>query len=455
MRVLFIRPRPSPETIGLQHLMIVEPLELEILATLIRPQHDVFVVDMILEKADLRYFIEDFRPDIICLTGYITHIPVIIKYCIEAKSINPAIITVAGGVHVEKYPEDINHEAIDYRVVRNATRSFPLLIDFLTGKSPFPQGILKTNEPLDENDLPDYDFFTPLPDRFLTRKYRHRYFYVFHNKVALIKTSFGCPYMCKFCFCRKITGEKYYARPLEDVINELNSIKEKEIYIVDDDFLVSVKRMREFIKLLRERNIRKRYLVYGRADFIANNPELIKEFSDVGLRTVIVGFESFNDIELTGFNKQTDSDTNKRAMNVLNKNKVDCYAALIISPSWNPDDFRKAGDIMIDLGIKFVNLQPLTPLKGTGITTDKKDLVIDRENYACWDLAHVTIRPLNMELSDFYKNILKLYLRIIFYPKHLVSLLKYPLHMQIRMSKGMYRVMKQYKNKIMEVSGHA
>lgn len=455
MRVLFIRPQPSPETIGLQHLMIVEPLELEILATLIRPEHDVLIVDMILEKLDFRSFIEDFRPDIICLTGYITHIPVIINYCIEAKRVNPDIITVTGGVHVEKYPEDINHAAIDYRVIRNATRSFPLLIDFLAGKSQFPVGILKTNETLTEDNLPDYDFFTPLPDRSLTRKYRHQYFYVFHNKVALIKTSFGCPYRCNFCFCRKITGDKYYARPLEDVIDELNSIKEKEIYIVDDDFLVSVKRTREFIRLLKERNIRKRYLVYSRADFIAENPGLIKEFREVGLRTVIVGLESFDDIELTGFNKQTDSATNKMAMNVLNKNRVNCYAAVIISPLWNSDDFRKAGDIMIDLGIKFVNLQPLTPLKGTGITADKEDLVIDRENYACWDLAHVTIRPLNMGLTDFYKNILKLYLRIIFYPKHLISLLKYPLHMQFRMSKGMYRVMKQYKNKIMEVSRDA
>jgi hopanoid C-3 methylase len=455
MRVLFARPQPSPETIGLQHLMIVEPLELEILATLIGQNHNVFIVDMILEKADFRSFIEDFHPDIICLTGYITHIPVIINYCIEAKRINPIIITVVGGVQVEKYPDDINHTAIDYRVVRNATHSFPLLIDFLAGKSQFPHGILKTDEYLNEANLPDYDFFTPLPDRSLTSKYRHRYFYVFHNKVALIKTSFGCPYRCKFCFCRKITGEKYYVRPLEDVINELNSINENEIYIVDDDFLVSVKRIKEFINLLRERNIRKRYLVYGRADFIADNPELIKEFRDVGLRTVIVGLESFDDIELASFNKQSDSSTNRRAMNVLNKYKVDCYAAVIISPSWNSEDFRKAGDIMIDLGIKFVNLQPLTPLKGTGIIADEKDLVIDRENYACWDLAHVTIRPLNMELADFYQNILNLYLRIIFYPKHLISMLKYPLHMQFRMSKGIYRVMKQYKSKIMEVSEHA
>ena len=146
MKVLFVRPRPSPDTIGLQHLMIVEPLELEILATLIKEVHEVRIVDMILERRELDYFIKDFNPDTLCMTGYITHIPVMIQYCVAAKQVNPQIITIVGGVHVEKFPEDIDHESIDYRVVRNATKSFPKLIEFLSGKPHFPPGILRTNE---------------------------------------------------------------------------------------------------------------------------------------------------------------------------------------------------------------------------------------------------------------------------------------------------------------------
>jgi len=79
------------------------------------------------------------------------------------------------------------------------------------------------------------------------------------------------------------------------VIDELEGIREKEIYIVDDDFLLSRSRVSEFIRLLHERNIRKKYLLYGRADFIASNPDLIRDFKNAGLRTVIVGLESFID----------------------------------------------------------------------------------------------------------------------------------------------------------------
>ena len=455
MKVLFVRPRPSPETIGLQHLMVVEPLELEILAALIRKKNDVKIVDMILEKEDLGYFINEYNPDVLCLTGYITHIPVIISYCKTAKQINKKIITIAGGVHIEKFPEDADDEAVDYRVVRNAAITFPELINHFKGFSEFPSGVLRTHEIMEESKLPAYDFYVAPPDRSLTNKYRNKYFYIFHNKVALIKTSFGCPYKCKFCYCRKITGDKYFARPLDEVMDELSSIKEKEIYIIDDDFLISKNRLREFIRSLKERRINKKYLIYGRADFIAENPDIIKEFREVGLRTIIVGLESFDDVELNEFNKQTSSNTNKKAMEVLNKYKVDCYAAVIISPSWSHEDFKKAGDIMTDLGIKFVNLQPLTPLKGTGINVREEDLVISRTDYVKWDLAHVAIRPEKMSLEDFYKNILNLYIRIIQNPKNFFKNLKYPLNMQLKMASGLSRVKKQYQKRIMEIAEHA
>jgi hopanoid C-3 methylase len=438
------------DTIGLQHLMVVEPLELEILATLIKDKHTVRIVDMILEKKELTFFLNDFQPDVLCITGYITHIPVIIRYCQQAKEFNKDIITITGGVHVEKFPEDIDHESVDFRVVRNATISFPQLISFISEGAHFPAGVLKTNEVLIDENLPDYDFFYPVPDRSLTANYRKKYFYVFHNKVALVKTSFGCPYKCNFCFCRKITGDRYFARPLIDVIDEIAGIKENEIYIVDDDFLVNAKRIREFIYLLNDRGIKKKFLVYGRADFIAGNPDIIRDFKKAGLRTIIVGLESFDDNELNDFNKQTTSSTNKFAMDVLNRNSVDCYAAVIVSPSWDESHFKRAGDIMIKLGIKFVNLQPLTPLKGTGIIVEDKDLVVDRKDYAKWDLAHVTIKPEKLSLKDFYTNILKLYLRILNH--HLLYFLRYPIKRQWIMAIGLRKVIRQYKQRIMEVS---
>jgi radical SAM superfamily enzyme YgiQ (UPF0313 family) len=456
MKILFVRPRPSEVTIGLQHVMIVEPLELEVMATLAGSANNSVIIDMILEKKTIDYFIRKENPDVFCVTGYITNVPGMINYCRRAKGINQKIITIAGGVHCEVCPEDLNDESIDYRVVRNATLVFPQLIEYIENRNLFPKGILRYNEKFLLSELPPFDFSYPIPDRKLTARYRKSYFYIFHDRVALIKTSFGCPFTCNFCFCREITRGKYFERSLSEVIEELRSIEEKNIYIVDDDFLTGRTRVKDFIEANRSAGLDKNYLLYGRADFIADNPDIIEDFRSVGLKTVIVGFESFYDHELKNYNKNTDAKTNEEAMKVLNHYKIDCYATIIVSPDWGREEFDFCRDKIRSLGIHYVNLQPFTPLPGTGNLVERDDLIIPYSDFERWDLAHVTIRPKKMSTADFYKNILQLYNSILFQPRFLFDhIKKYNLLMILKMIKGSIKVRKQYLLKIKEVNRDA
>lgn len=451
MNILFVRPKPSGMTIGLQYVMIVEPLELEVLATLVQEDNEVNIIDLILEKQPFIFFLKKYDPDIICVTGYITHTKIIQDICITAKTFNKKIITITGGVHVEKLPETVDHKTIDYRVVRNATRTFPELINYLSKKDFFPLGVLRRGENLIEENLPDYDFFVPIPNRELTAGYRNKYFYVFHNKVALLKTSFGCPFNCNFCYCRKITGDHYHARELDKVIKELQGIKEKEIYIIDDDFLVSKKRLNTFMDLLEQHNIKKKYLIYGRADFIVKNTKLLKRFKSLGLRTIIVGLESFKNEELDALNKNTSQETNTATLNLLNEMGIDCYASIIAMPEWSEADFKYITQKMISLKVRFLNIQPLTPLLKTDIEFDESKLIISREDYPKWDLAHIVIQPKKMKVNTYYKNILKMYEKILFRPNNLIHHMKYPIGMQLKLFKGALKVRKQYRQKFAEV----
>ena len=448
MNILFVRPKPPDETIGLQHVMIVEPLELEILATLVKENNKVLIVDLILEKKPFRYFLEQFNPDMVCVTGYITHTKVMQEICSSVKKFDSTCITVVGGVHVEQLPETIDHESIDYRVVRNATRTFPVLIDYLNKKAYFPAGVLRKGELLVAENLPEFDFYVPISDRDLTAKYRERYFYVFHNKVALLKTSFGCPSKCNFCYCRKITGDHYFARNLDEVIMELQSIKEKEVYIIDDDFLVSENRLIAFMDLLEKFNIRKKYLIYGRADFIVKHTDLLRRFKKLGLRTIIVGFESFNNEELASLNKNTSNKINEATMNVLNSLEIDCYASIIAMPGWSAEDFNFITRKLISLKVRFLNIQPLTPLLKTDIDFDDSKLIISRDEFPKWDLAHVVVQPTSMSVKDFYKNILSMYESILLRPANILHHLKYPLIIQLKLFKGVLKVKKQYRQKL-------
>jgi len=456
MKILMVRPKPSSETIGLQHVMIVEPLELEILCALKRSQDEVVIVDMILEKRTFESFIIEHQPDVLCVSGYITNVATMISYCKIAMKISDKIITIVGGVHCEVCPEDFENEEVDFRVVRNAAVIFTDLLNHIDLHTELPKGVFQKGDSLETTQLPAFDFTIPFPDRASVAKYRDNYFYIFHDKVALIKTSLGCPYSCSFCFCRIITEEKYFQRPLSDVLNELEQIREKEIYIVDDDFLVDKKRLQEFISEIRKRKIDKHFLVYGRADFIAQNPDVMHELASIGLRTVIVGFESFSDKVLNDYNKKTSVEMNRETMKVLHQNKIECFACIIIPPEWDREDFRNMVKVVKSLGIHFVNLQPLTPLPKTGINFPEDRIIVSRTNYEKWDLAHVTVQPLKLSVPDFYKEILKAYSSIIYSPNVIWKyIITYKPAMLFKMLVGGYRVSNQYRQKIKEARHHA
>jgi radical SAM superfamily enzyme YgiQ (UPF0313 family) len=445
VKVLLVRSRQPEETIGLQHLMVVEPLELEVIGALVAPPDGVVLVDLMLEEEPLEAFLARERPDLVGFTGYITNVGVLCDLAARVKRWSPRTVTVVGGPHAELNPQDFDVPSIDFRVVRNATTEFPRLVAHLKGEGPLPAGVLATGQALDEARLPAFDFTYPTPRRDLTARYRHRYFYLYQDHVALVKSSFGCPFTCSFCACRVLTRGQYVTRPLDEVLDEIAALAEEEVYIVDDDFLISPERVLAFVAGLERRGVKKHFQVYGRADFIAANPDVIARFRAAGLTVVIVGLESFDDKELAQYGKRAEAAANLRAMEVLEAHDIDVYATFILSPDWDRSDFARLDRFMSDLHIRFANLQPLTPLPGVEYQVDEARLVEHRTDWAKWDLAHITVRPTRLPVADFYAETMRLYRRMIWRPGNLWKNRKYALHMQWRILRGLARIDRQYR----------
>ena len=449
LRILLLRPRPPKETIGLQHVMICEPLELEYLVGNIdKAKASVKIIDMILEKKPIEFFINKYKPHIVGMTAYITHVGAVKEMARKIKCLSNQTITVVGGVHAEVVPEDFISKYIDYIICSNPVETFNKIIDrvragvdtkeiegtYVKGKK-----YIRTSS---YNILP--------PDRSSVKRYRKKYYYMFHNPCALIKTSLGCPYTCSFCFCKEITGGKYFARKIDEVMEELESIKEREIYIVDDDFLFNEDRLNLFCDELEKRNIHKRFLVYGRADFIASHEKVIGRLSRHGLSAVIVGVESVREKDLKDFNKRSSLENNEKAIRILQKYGIELYATMILQPDFTKKDFRQIEDYIIGLNVSFVNLQPLTPLPGTEIYDDYKDkILVPRKDYAMWDLAHIVLEPEHMSIRQYYYQIIKTYARIVLRPNNIIKMLKkYGIKEVAKMWWGSQFVSLQYIGKI-------
>ncbi|MBQ7971883.1 MAG: cobalamin-dependent protein [Lachnospiraceae bacterium] len=452
MKVLFFRPRPHKETIGLQNVMICEPLELEYLASNLESKgHETVIIDMILEKKSLAYFLKLHQPDVVGLTGYIAHVNVIKDYARQVKAYNPNLPVVVGGVHAEVNPEDFESEYIDYIVRANGIRTMMDILDSMEGKKDREAlpCVYRKDGPMAEKET-EFNYLFPARDK--VNAYRKKYYYMFHRNCSLIKTSFGCPYSCKFCFCRQITDEKYFTRTLESIVEELEGVPETEIYIVDDDFLVNRERLLTFCDMLEERNIRKKYLIYGRADFIAGNEDVIRRFKEVGLRAVIVGLESCDSNELVDYNKKTNVKINEDAVGILKKYDVECYGTFILGLDWKKEDFKALGKWIKKLGLVFVNLQPLTPLRGTELYEAYRDSFIVREDeYEKWDLAHLVVKPTNISARKYYWYTIVLYYAITVNPASAWYMVKkYGLHDTLKLSVGAFKVNLQYFKKLIQ-----
>ncbi|MBR4413613.1 MAG: cobalamin-dependent protein [Lachnospiraceae bacterium] len=451
--------------------MICEPLELEYISANIEALgHTCNIVDMIIEKKNVPYFVKLYNPDVVGITGYISHVNIMKRYAKEAKEVNENIVTIIGGVHAEVNPGDFESPYVDYIIRANGIRTFIDILNKLEKDKEKNNGELKndgkeTSEIIGEEDeieciyVPgkkppkkDTTFNYLYPDREKVNKYRSKYYYMFHRNCTLIKTSFGCPYNCKFCFCRQIMDDQYFARDLEDIVAELETIPETEIYIVDDDFLVGRERILKFCDLLEQKGIEKKYLIYGRADYVAANEDVIKRFKEVGLRAVIVGLESCDSKQLDDYNKRTNVEINEKAVGILKKYDVECYGTFILGLDWTKEDFNALHKWIKKLGLVFVNLQPLTPLRGTDIYEKYKPRFIVREDeYEKWDLAHLVVRPDNISVRKYYWYTMVLYYKITANPVsgwYMVK--KYGLHDTLKLSFGAVAVNNQYWKKLIE-----
>lgn len=439
MKIVLLRPKPDSETIGLQHVMICEPLELEYVGAVLENDHQVVLYDMILEKNSIEEIVKIEMPDMVCMTGYISHVNILMDYSRCIKQINDKILTVVGGVHAEVVPEDFEKGSFDYIISANP---LDYIVSIANGNV-FSR-IIKAEK--------SRNFDYPHPARHLSDRYRKDYYYMFHNPCSLIKTSFGCPYNCSFCFCKTITDGTYFTRSIEDVIDELKTIDDEEIYIVDDDFLFDEKRLNEFCDAVEKQGIHKKYLVYGRADFIAENPVVMKRLKAVGLRAVIVGLESYSDKDLDSYNKNSKIHASEACIKLLSTLDIECYGTFIIGLDWEKTDFKSLHQFIVKTGIQFVNLQPLTPMPGTGVyEKSSKDWIVKTDDFAKWDMAHLVVQPEHLSIRRYYFEIVRLYYRVTLRPVMVLRVLKkYPFKENIKLTIGANRVMWQYIKRIIK-----
>ena len=113
------------------------------------------------------------------------------------------------------------------------------------------------------------------PARDLLR-HRRKYFIGVLDPCASIEFSRGCPWDCSFCSAWTFYGRSYRIKSAEAAADELASIREPGIFIVDDVAFIQAEHGMAIGEAIARRGIKKHYYLETRGDVLLRNKDVFR-----------------------------------------------------------------------------------------------------------------------------------------------------------------------------------
>lgn len=416
--VLLIHPEISRTKYNFVGVIENECLELEYISAVLKEKgHNVVLYDGQVEKGGVPEAIVKCNPDVVYVCGRTRQENFMLEYCLDAKKYNEQIVTIIGGFHAQLCYERLYKPYVDYVVTTfDAYRVLDIVnyacLDDDVKLEEIDSICYKKDGAWVKNSQVAADINTqPWPDRTYYYEHPDNYRYLELKHAAWVRTAYSCPYNCMFCHRNRMNTGKYVCRDIVDVVEEIEGIDSDNIYIVDDDFLYNKERLNEFIRLIRQKNIKKNYICYGRADFIAANKDIMTELKSIGFYYVLVGLEAVDDKYLSGYNKRSDISNNIKSVEICNELGINIMGMFIVDLDYRPRDFKNLYKWIKVHKLKHVAISIFTPEMGLETyDTYKSRLITDNPSH--WDYLHLVAKPTNMGVKRYYYNYYKLLIRL-------------------------------------------
>ena len=408
MRILLVRPPRIEQAITLSDFMFSEPLGLEMIYGVLKEEHDIEIFDMMIEGISLSKKIGSFKPDTVGITSLCIDVIKVIELCAEVKKADRKIITVVGGTQAYLNPEAFYHETVDHVFQSTSSGNLKFFYNGLSmGKIQKADGVLSRAFDYETIGVKGYNQYLA-PDRSSTAKYREVYSYFGYRPAAIMEFGTGCEKGCDFCLRWRIEGVKEKLIDMELTKKDLLSIKEPTIMFIDNDFFASREKIEGFMQLVKKLKTKKNYIMYGSVKGIISYKEYLEELSGLGLKAILVGYETFNDAEMTQYLKNSTTLDNRVAAKVLKDSGIDVWASFMAHPDWSKKDFEKLRAYIKALKPQISSISPLTPFPGLPMYDYYKDrLLYKAEDYEKWSFGQVMIKPSQISLRRYYYELLK------------------------------------------------
>jgi hopanoid C-3 methylase len=400
MKVLLVHPS------GLMYSEVylkLEPLGLERVAAAIRAAgHEVRLIDLqLFTHAELDRELGRFAPDAVGFSlNYLANIPEVIDLARGIKIQRPGTFIFAGGHSVSFVTQEVLEHAdgaIDCLIMGEGEVTAPRMLEAAPDVHGLPGVVTRDGAGPNPELLDDLDRFRPARD--LTRR-RRRYFIGVLDPCASIEFTRGCPWDCSFCSAWTFYGRSYRQSRPQAIAEEMASIREPNVFIVDDVAFVHPEHGHAIADAIEQRGIRKRYYLETRCDVLVRNEDVFQRWAKMGLEYMFLGFESLNESQLKMFRKRITPNENFKALEVARRLGISVAVNLITDPSWDEEQFRRAQEWAMQVP-EIVHLTVATPYPGTELFhTDKRRLTT--HDYRLFDVQHAVL-PTRLPLERFYE----------------------------------------------------
>jgi radical SAM superfamily enzyme YgiQ (UPF0313 family) len=461
MRILLVRPPRIKQAITLSDFMFSEPLGLEMVYGLLMHDHEVEIFDMMVDRMPLPSKLESFLPDAVGFTSLCIDVHMVLELCREVKGMNPALITLVGGTQAYLNPLAFADEAVDHimefvdesnlveffveleKSKRDSKQSIHGTLDVV----PSVRGIRSQRNGFERVGNPGRNCYLP-PYRASTDKYRNEYSYFGYKPAAIMEYGIGCEKVCDFCLRWRIEGAKEKLLNLEMTRQDLQTIQEPTVMLIDNDFFASEYKIRTFLNLLRELDIQKNFIVYASVKGIIEFEPLVREFKELGLKAVLIGYETFKDEEMTAYKKKSGTGDNPIAARILERLDIDVWASFMAHPDWSVEDFKTFRRYIRKLNPQISSINPLTPFPNLPLYQKFENRLIYRpEEFERWSFGQVMITPKQISLKRYYYELLKTNLYVnLFLNRPTEMLSRYGIKNVFRMLSGSSKTLIKYWN---------
>ncbi len=350
-----------------KYATIAQPLGITMLAAYIR-KHSFSVEILDAEVLDLipeRVIDEIVRrnPRFVGITAFTTKMTAANRIFTLLKEKAPYIKTIIGGHHPSAIPEETLKESnVDFVVKGEGYKS---IVDILSGRKD-PIQTAELMKDINELPLPAWDLL-PMD------KYRAHHWHTWGigqaNSCALIYTSLGCPFQCKFCSVSVVYGKRIYRkkspeRVIQDFDVLYNKYHIKHIEIIDDTFTLDRTHVEKICDLLIERKYNFNMWAFSRTD--TTDPYLMEKMKKAGINWVFMGIEAGNSKVLDSVLKKQNLEQIRNAIDIAHKAGMNVGTNYIFGlPDDSFETMQDTLDLALELNTEWSNFFIAMPYPGT------------------------------------------------------------------------------------------